>query len=399
MNVQTEDCYGPGALLPRLQWKTGYSDPYRFQSPEEFKKLMLETLAHGASDILIQPGYPICAEVNGVLCAVTHRAIDENEVREILVHCAGRDTAYTDIVGGQSVNPHYNVFDPTKRDFRGERVRYRYRVNGSPISYSGQTSCQIVMRSIPRDPISHTDIGLSEEIVRMACPEDGIVYVAGRTGSGKTTTFASILRFILENDTPIKGNLITHEEPIEYTYQNIPSAHSIVAQSQIPVHFADFYAANREAMRRKPGLIMIGEMRDQESIRAAIEASQTGHPVFGTVHATNVAAVIRRLISRFPESERATAIYDIVDTARFIMAQVLVPGLDGGRIAAREWLKFDQATRDELMELSEMGRVTGKLRQIMNVSGWSFEKEAEKLLAEGRISPATAEALRRKADE
>ncbi|WP_447576533.1 hypothetical protein, partial [Acinetobacter baumannii] len=94
----------PGSLLPRLKWLTSYSDPYRFQTPEAFKALMLETRAHGASDILVQPGYPVCAEVNGILRAVTHRGLDDVEVREILVYCAGRDTAWTDIVGGHPVN-------------------------------------------------------------------------------------------------------------------------------------------------------------------------------------------------------------------------------------------------------------------------------------------------------
>jgi len=387
----------PGALLSRVSWVTSYSDPFRFQTPEHFKGLMLETLAHGASDILIQPGYPACAEINGNLCAVTHRTLDESEVREILILAANRDTAWTDIVSGHAVNTRYEIFDPKERDARGDRLRYKYRVNASPISFHGQTSCQIVMRSIPRDPPAYTDVGLTEELVRMACPEDGIVYVAGRTGSGKTTTFASILRFILENDTPIKGNLVTHEEPIEFTFQTIPSKHSIIVQSQIPSHFVDFYEANREAMRRKPGLIMIGEMRDEETIRAAVEASQTGHPVFGTVHATNVAAVMRRLISRFPEAERATAIYDIADSARFIMAQTLVPGTNGRRVAAREWLQFDEQVRDELLGLSEMGRVTSTIRGLMQEKGWSFAKEAEKLLSVGAISEVAASQLRQKA--
>lgn len=386
----------PGSLLPRLKWLTTYSDPYRFQTPEAIKALMLETRAHGASDILVQPGYPVCAEVNGILQAVTHRGLDDVEVREILVYCAGRDTAWTDIVGGHPVNGRYELFDPTGRDDRGDKIRYRYRINASPVAHHGQTSCQIVMRSIPRDPPKHTEVGLSEELVRMMCPEDGIVYVAGRTGSGKTTTFASLLRFILENDTPIRGNLLTHEEPIEFEFQSIGSRHSIIVQSQIPTHFADFYEANREAMRRKPGLIMIGEMRDEETIRAAIEASLTGHPAFGTVHATNVAAVARRLISRFDVADRATAIYDIVDSARFIMAQTLVPGTNGRRVAAREWLRLDRDVRDELSQLSDMGRVTSAIREIMRSKGWSFAKEADKLLEAGQISEITADHLRLK---
>lgn len=388
----------PGALLTRLDWKTGYSDPFRFQTPEQFKALMLETLAHDASDILIQPGYPVCIEVNGRLCAITHRGLDDSEVREILILVAGRDTAWTDIVAGRSANPRYELFDPKARDARGDRLRHKYRVNASAISYHGQTSCQIVMRSIPRDPPVYTAVGLTEELVRMACPEDGIVYVAGRTGSGKTTTFASIVRFILENDTPIKGNFITHEEPIEFNFQSIASKHSIIVQSQIPTHFADFYEANREAMRRKPGGIMIGELRDEETIRAAVEASQTGHPVFGTVHANDVAAVIRRLISRFPEAERATAIYDIVDSARLVVAQTLIPGTSGRRVAAREFLQFDDDVRNALLDLSEMGKVTSTVRELMKDRGWSFAKEAERLLADGSIDQETAAMLRRRAE-
>ncbi len=380
---------------PMLERRTAYDDPFRFQSADQLKGLMLETLAHDASDLMIQPGEPVCVEVHGRMCAVTHRALDENEVREILVWVAGRDTAWTDIVAGKAVNGRYEVFDPKQRDERGERVRYRYRVNASAIDFHGQTSCQIVMRSIPRDPPLYTALGLTEEMVRKACPRDGIVYVAGRTGSGKTTTFASIIRYALENDTPIKGNFITHEEPLEFDFSSVRSSHSIIVQSQIPTHFSSFQDANREAMRRKPGGIMYGELRDEESIRAAVEASQTGHPVWGTVHANDVAAVIRRLISRFPQEERATAIFDIVDSVRLVMAQTLVPSTNGRRVAAREWLEFDDEIRDELLELTDMGRVTSAIRSIMQDRGWSFEKEAERLLAAGLITEETAIEVRR----
>lgn len=385
-----ENSQDSAGSLPRVVWRTAYQDPYRFQTPDDFKRLMYETLAQGASDILFQPGAPVCAEIQGRLHAVTHRALDDAEVQEILVICAGRANATTDIMGGNAVNGRYELFDQVAKDERGNRVRYRYRVNGSPIAHHGQTSCQVVLRAIPRDPPRYMDLGLNEDLVRKACPEDGIVYVAGRTGSGKTTTFASIIRFIMEHETPIKGNLITHEEPIEFDFSSIGSAHSIIVQSQVPTHFQSFYDANSSAMRRKPGLIMIGEMRDEETIRAAVEASLTGHPVFGTVHATNVAAVMRRLISRFPEAERPTAIYDIVDSARFIMAQTLVPGADGGRVAVREWLQVDSEVRDALFSLTDMGRVTNAVRELMMEKGWSFAKDAARLLSEDKISAATA---------
>lgn len=384
---------GRGDLIEKVIWKTDYQDPYRFQTLEDFKSLTLEALRQGSSDLFIQPGLPVCVEINGDLRALTHRAIDDSEAIEMLVLAAGRDTAQTDIVGGVPVNERYELFDPEIKNSRGDRLRHKFRVNASPILFSGHTSCQIVMRAIPKDPPLYSDIGLTEELVRKACPENGIVYVAGGTGSGKTTTFASILRFILEDDTPIRGNLITHEEPIEFTFDSIQSKHSIIVQSQVPTHFADFYAANREAMRRKPGLIMIGEMREEATIRAAVEAAMTGHPCFGTVHANDVSAVVRRLISRFPEIERATAIYDIIDSARFIMAQKLVKAENGGRCAVREYIEFDEEVREELAQLSDMGRVTVAIRDLMKIKGWSFAKDAERLLRQGLISEQTAHQL------
>lgn len=384
----------PGALLERLPAKTSYVDPFRFDRPQDVKELMLETLAHGVSDLFITPGLPVAVKLHGRMFAVTQRCLDVGEVNEILKLTANRDTATTDIVSGKAINERYELFDPIRVDVRGARYRYAYRVNASPCAYFGDTSCQIVMRAIKDDPPTIEGVGLSEELARMATPEDGIVYVAGATGQGKSTTFAAINRFILENDTPIKGNLISHEEPIEYTYRNIQSKHSIFVQSQIPTHFADFYKANREAMRRAFGLAFIGELRDEETIRAAVELSLTGHPVFGTVHASNVAAIVRRLISRFPVSERATAIFDIMETARFMMAQKLVPSTDGKRVAAREYLEFTEEVREELMEMTDMGRVTTVVRDLVNTRGHSFAKEADRLLDLGQIDQKVATMLR-----
>lgn len=383
----------PGALLPRAKHLTSYKDPFRFDNPAMFKALMLESLMHNASDIFIQPGLPICARINGTMMALTNRPLDDGEVKHILKWAAGRDTAETDIVSGRAVNARYELFDPEQKDARGARIRYGYRVNASPIQCWGGTSAQIVMRAIPTDPPKYHELGLSEDIVRAATPRDGIVYVAGATGSGKTTTFAAIIRYILENETPISGNLITHEEPIEFTFESVQSRHSIIVQSQVPTHFENFYVANREGMRRKPGLIMIGEMRDEETIRASIEASLTGHPVFGTVHAINVAAVMRRLISRFPENERATAIFDIVETARFIMAQRLVKGTNGKLLAAREYLIFDEESREALIELDQMGKVTSRIKELVEEKGHSFRKEALRLREAGLIDDHVARDL------
>jgi len=379
--------------LERLNWLTHYKDPFRFAQSDDFRELMLESQQHGISDLFIAPNRPISVLMNGHLKALTHRAVDSGEVGALIKWAVGRDTALTDILAGKAANGRYELFDPTKMDERGARVRYGYRVNASPIQTWGGSSAQIVLRAIPNRVPTYQELGMSDEIAQAATPRDGIVYIAGATGSGKTTSFAALIRYILENDTPIRGNLITHEEPIEFTFDDVPSKHSIIVQSQIPTHFADFYAANREAMRRKPGLIMIGELRDRDTIQAGVEASLTGHPVYGTVHAKNVAAVMRRLISRFPENERATAIFDIIETARFIMCQRLVHGVDGKLVAAREYLIFDQAMRAQLSDLHQMGKVTAAIEDLVEQKGHSFRAEARRLHAAGLINDEVAREL------
>ncbi|MDB6014786.1 MAG: Type secretion system protein DotB [Gammaproteobacteria bacterium] len=381
--------------LPVVPPLTGYTDPFRFAHPDNFKALMLEALTQRASDVFVQPMLPICARVNGRMVALTRRPIDDAEVKLVLKWTAGRDTALTDILEGKPVNARYELFDPTLRAPSGARVRYGYRVNATPVLHEGALSAQIVVRTIPDEPPTTEQVGLNEEILTAATPRDGIVYIAGATGSGKTTTFAAILRYILEHDTPIKGNIITAEEPIEFRFHTIRSAHSIIVQTQVPDMICDFYAFIREAMRRAPKLIMIGELRDQQTIRAAVEASLTGHPVFGTVHANGAAAVMRRLISRFPESERATAIFDLVETARFIMAQRLVPTRDGKLTAAREYLVFDEAVRERLISLDQMGKVTQVVKELVEERGHSFRTEAKCLLSQGLIDEHVARELAR----
>ncbi len=379
-----------GEGIPELAILTGYVDPFRFGHADHFKGLMLETLKHNASDMFIQPGTPVCARVNGRMMAVTKRPIDDGEVKMILKWAAGRDTALTDILEGKAVNGRYELFDPTARAESGARVRYGYRVNAVPVLCEGATSSQIVIRAIPVDPPKPENIGLSPSILKAATPKTGIVYVAGATGSGKTTTFAAILRHILEGETPIKGNIVTYEEPIEFRFHMIKSRHSVIVQTQVPDMISDFYTGIREAMRRKPELIMIGELRDEETIRSAVEASLTGHAVFATVHASSVAKIARRLISRFPEGERPTAIFDIVETAQFMMAQRLVRTRAGGLTAAREYLVFTDEIRDFLMGMEQMGKVTLAIKQLVDERGHSFAKEAAQLLAAGVIDEDVA---------
>lgn len=368
--------------------------PSRFERKEQLKEFALECLKLGGSDMYIQPGAPVCTRINGNLLAFGHRPLSINEMEVIIKWAADRQGADTTLKGGGAINTRYEIIDPSSSTYE-ETIRRAFRVNISPITYAGATSSQLVMRSIPLDPFTLHEASLDEDIVKMMCPRNGIVLVCGETGSGKSTTFAAVIRYILESDTPIKGNILTHEEPIEFTYDRIHSAHSIVAQSQIPENFPDFYSANVEAMRRKPNLIVYGEMRDKQSIMTGIEASMTGHPVFATVHASDPAAVVRRLVTRFPEEQRATAIFDIIDNLRFIMAQTLVPSTSGKLIPARSWLEFDKQLREQLYASTDTSSLTQLIRNFVINCGHSYENEAARLLGLGLIDEAVAQHLRR----
>lgn len=381
-------------LFPRSDRLTDYTDPYRFASGkvDVFKALILEILAHNPSDIFIQPETPAFMMVNGKMVAATYRPIDVNEVAEIMKFVTNRDTTSNDVKQGIAANAKFEVFHPTLRDDTGAKVRYGFRVNVMPI-VNIEASAQIVMRPIPGEPIHYSKLGLSEQLIRRAIPRDGLVYIAGATGSGKTTTIAAILRYILENNTLIKGNIITLEDPIEFTFQSIKSAHSFIVQSQLGISFATFADGLREAMRRKPAAILLGEMRDVPTIDAAILASLTGHPVFATVHANNVGAIPSRMISAFPENQRATAAYNIIETARLFLAQRLVPGVSGRMVAAREYLHVDREVKNALINITSMERITECLREMVELKGHSFHKESEDLLAQKLITEDVAHSL------
>ncbi|MCL2875791.1 MAG: Flp pilus assembly complex ATPase component TadA [Betaproteobacteria bacterium] len=387
------------ASIAVAERKTAYQDPARFLAcPDIFKALMLEAREHSASDVYVQPGHPICALINGRMQALTLRPLDTDEVRNILEWVTMRPTALTDIMTQRSVNARYIIYDPGKRASNGAPIQYAYRVNAVPIQGAGGGSAQIVMRAIPNDPPDWQTVGLTPEILRATTPDNGIVYIAGTTGSGKTTTFAAVIRHILEmpkEEATIHGNLITIEEPVEFTYKNVRSEHSVLTQSQVPDHFASFQEGVREAMRRSPRLVLVGELRDAETISAARELALTGHPVFSTVHAINVAAVMPRLVSRFEQREKAAMVFDLVDTVRFIMAQRLVRCIDGKLVAAREYLIFDQEIRNELIASGEIGRITERIIQLVreHPNGHSFEAEGQRLLEAGKIDKNVARKL------
>jgi defect-in-organelle-trafficking protein DotB len=351
--------------------------------------LLIEAVHHGASDVFIRVGAPVFMSIHEQLIAVTPAALDNTEVTALIAIFCNRQNAVTDIAAGRAVSTRYSVVLRTGENISEKRVYKGFRVQANPIlgvSNSVEASAEIILRPISPVPPTIAEVGLTDADMLGMCPRDGCVYLAGVTGSGKSTTLAAAIRFILESDPPttIKGNICTVEEPIEYTYNTIESRHSVVCQSQVPEHFPNFADAIKAFMRSAPRLMLVGEMRDSASVMAGIEAALTGHPVYTTVHATDVASIFRRLLTRFEVGQEP--IFDIIDTTRMAIAQRLIPRKGGGRVALRQMLIFTPEVRAMLYQINDVNRITSAIRELVPQHGQTFHAHATKLFNEGLIT-------------
>jgi len=350
-------------------------EPIRL-SIDSMNEILMHSVKLGASDITIQTGESIFAEIYGRLRRVTRRRLSNTEVGEIINEMYGPN-GMAQIMSGKDIDTHYEI-----RPNRSER--YRFRINATGCQVEGHDGLQITARTIPSDPPKLDTMGLPPAISDALAPEQGVVYITGATGSGKSTLLAAIIRDISENAESHR-KVLTYEAPIEFVYDNIEKISSIVSQSEIPRHLPSFAAGVRNALRRKPRLILVGEARDAETISAVMEAAMTGHPVYTTLHSNGVAETMRRLVTTFPAEERHGRTIDIIETIRLVVSQRLVPTTDGKRVALREYLVFDEKIRDKLLD-TDPENVTAMTRQLLREHGQTMEQDARAKFEAGLIT-------------
>jgi len=317
-------------------------EPGRF-SEDHVDPFLLWSVKRGASDITIQSDRPIYQELDGVLYPGTFRPLDASDIQQILTKIYGQE-ALARLAGGNDLDLSYEV----KPD---RYTRIRFRVNITAILSKGRDGAQVTMRVLPAAPPSLKDLNIEQDIIDGWAPRQGMVIITGPTGSGKSTLLAAGNRMLLERPHGC-GKMLTYESPIEYVYDTVKSPRSLVAQTEIPRHLPDFARGVRNALRRKPEIILVGESRDKETISASIEAAQTGHAVYTTTHTTGVAATIQRMISSFGPDERGERAYALMETVRMIVTQALVPKTNGGRMGIREWMKFPDDVREKMLDMN-----------------------------------------------
>lgn len=357
-------------------------EPSRFE-PKHIDDLLVWCYRKGTSDITVQTGSPIIAEVYGRIWKITRRELSNAEVSDLLNAIYGPNGT-TQIMRGQDIDTHYEV-----RPNRNER--YRHRVNGTGCHVDGHEAIQITIRTIPSEPPALSRLELPQKIVDAIAPNEGVIYVTGATGSGKSTLLAAIIKELAEQPESHR-KILTYEAPIEFVYDSLDTPTAIVSQSEIPRHLPTFAAGVRNALRRKPRLILVGEARDPETISAVLEAALTGHPVYTTLHSNGVAETIRRLVGSFPKEERIGRTIDIIETMRMVIWQRLAPSIDGKRVALREFLVFNEKIRDELLE-SDPEQITATTRRLVEKYGQSMQVDVERKYQEGLLSERTYKIL------
>ncbi len=234
-----------------------------------------------------------------------------------------------------------------------------------------------VFRVIPATVPSADDLGLSREVQNLCYLTKGLVVVTGPTGSGKSTTLAALVDLINRTRT---DHIITIEDPIEFVHQ---SKQCLVTQRQVGLHTRSFKHALRAALREDPDIILVGEMRDLETVSIAIETAETGHVVFGTLHTTTAPSTIDRIIDQFPADRQSQVRVMLSESLRGVIAQTLCKKVGGGRVAAREILLSIPAVSNLIRE--------GKTFQIPSVMqthrkvGMVTLNDALMELVEGRL--------------
>ncbi len=354
------------------------NEPIRIQE-EHVDDLLLWASQRKASDISLQTDRPVYIEVDGILFPVTRRALDSADMANVIGRVYGPD-ALAKLASGHDLDLSYEV-----RPDRNTRVRFR--VNITAILSKGRDSAQVTLRALPNLPPTLKDLGVEEKIIDNWAPRQGLILVTGPTGSGKSTLLAGGCRMLIER-TQGCGKMLGYEAPIEYVYDAIVGPRSLVAQCEIPRHLPSFAAGVRNALRRKPNIIVVGEARDRETVTAAIEAGQTGHLVYSTVHTIGVAATIRRMISVFEPSERAERSYAMMETLRMVVTQALVPKVGGGRIGLREYLVFDEGVRETLLDMP-IERWTTETQRLLVRHGQTMDQTATQAFRDGKIDRRT----------
>jgi len=294
----------------------------------DITELLAFSAKQGASDLHLSAGLPPMIRVDGDVRRINVPPLDHSEVHNLIY----------DIMNDKQ-RKDFEEFLETDFSFEVPGVA-RFRVN----AFNQNRGAGAVFRTIPSKVLSMDDLGMGQVFRDVSLLPRGLVLVTGPTGSGKSTTLAAMIDYINDNRY---DHILTIEDPIEFVHE---SKRCLVNQREVHRDTLGFSEALRSALREDPDIILVGEMRDLETIRLALTAAETGHLVFGTLHTTSAAKTIDRIIDVFPAAEKAMVRSMLSESLQAVISQTLMKRRSGGRVAAHEIMRGTSAIRNLIRE-------------------------------------------------
>ena len=333
-------------------------------------ELLHVAVENKASDLHLSSGLEPLFRVDGELCAFDFPVLDKKDVMQML-----------DSVMNDKQRSQFKITLETDFSFESHALLTRFRVN----AYWQERGPAAACRVIPNRILTMTTLQLPTMIKDIASVTHGLVLVTGPTGSGKSTTLAAIIDYI---NATRQQHILTIEDPIEFIHH---SNRCLINQREVFRDTHTFSSALRSALRQDPDVILVGELRDQETIRLAMTAAETGHLVFATLHTHSASKTIHRIIDVFSGEEQAMVRSMLSESLQAVIAQTLVKRVGGGRVAALEIMLATPAIR-HLIRDDKIAQMYSMIQTGRNMGMQTLEQHLIQLVNENIITPVVAEA-------
>ena len=317
----------------------------------------------GLSDIHIQSGFVVSLRINGIIEKQDTEIVTVENVLNFLKKNLSKN--------------QFAVFNEKKNlDFALELNKNRFRANAY-LSYNG---CNIVLRKIETKIPDINNLHLPPVVNQQINSDNGLILITGPTGSGKSTSLASIINYI---NMDKQKNIITIEDPIEFIHK---ADQSIISQREIGIHATSFANALRASLREDPDVILVGELRDLETTSLALTAAETGHLVLGTLHTSGAPNTIHRIIDMFPSEQQDQIRSQLASSLKLVMTQKLIRKIDGsGRVGAFEVMVCNAAIKNLIRE-NKIHQVPTVMQTGLKDGMITMDKSIENLINDGLIN-------------
>ncbi len=333
----------------------------------DIAELLAFSVKNNASDLHLSAGLPPIIRVDGDIRRINVPALEHKEVHELIY----------DIMNDKQ-RRDYEEFFETDFSFALPNVA-RFRVN----AFTQERGAAAVFRTIPSKVLSLEDLAAPKFFEELTKKPRGLILVTGPTGSGKSTTLAAMINHI---NTNAYEHILTIEDPIEFVHD---SQKCLINQREVHRDTHGFSEALRSALREDPDVILVGEMRDLETIRLALTAAETGHLVFGTLHTTSAAKTIDRVIDVFPAAEKDMIRAMLSESLQAVISQTLLKKIGGGRIAAHEIMVGTPAIRNLIRE-AKVAQMYSAIQTGRQDGMQTLDQNLRELVDNGKITSKTA---------